>query len=81
MSDQSAVRYERDSDGVVTLTLDDPNASANTSVAREACTTVTTKAEETESATLKCLRGVVGRGSRSGGDKSRKSESVVDHFD
>jgi 3-hydroxyacyl-CoA dehydrogenase / enoyl-CoA hydratase / 3-hydroxybutyryl-CoA epimerase len=30
MSDQSAVRYERDSDGVVTLTLDDPNASANT---------------------------------------------------
>ncbi len=30
MSDQSAVRYERDSDGVVTLTLDDPDASANT---------------------------------------------------
>ncbi len=26
----SAVRYERDSDGIVTLTLDDPNASANT---------------------------------------------------
>jgi 3-hydroxyacyl-CoA dehydrogenase / enoyl-CoA hydratase / 3-hydroxybutyryl-CoA epimerase len=27
---QSAVRYERDPDGVVTLTLDDPGASANT---------------------------------------------------
>ncbi len=27
---QSAVRYDRDSDGVVTLTLDDPTASANT---------------------------------------------------
>jgi 3-hydroxyacyl-CoA dehydrogenase/enoyl-CoA hydratase/3-hydroxybutyryl-CoA epimerase len=29
-TDQSAVRYQRDSDGIVTLTLDDPNASANT---------------------------------------------------
>jgi 3-hydroxyacyl-CoA dehydrogenase/enoyl-CoA hydratase/3-hydroxybutyryl-CoA epimerase len=28
--EQSAVRYERDSDGIVTLTLDDPHASANT---------------------------------------------------
>lgn len=27
---QTAVRYERDSDGIVTLTLDDPNQSANT---------------------------------------------------
>ena len=27
---QTAVRYERDSDGIVTLTLDDPTASANT---------------------------------------------------
>jgi 3-hydroxyacyl-CoA dehydrogenase/enoyl-CoA hydratase/3-hydroxybutyryl-CoA epimerase len=27
---QSAVRYERDADGIVTLTLDDPTASANT---------------------------------------------------
>ncbi len=27
---QSAVRYDRDSDGIVTLTLDDPTASANT---------------------------------------------------
>ncbi|MBM7517422.1 3-hydroxyacyl-CoA dehydrogenase NAD-binding domain-containing protein [Nocardioides nitrophenolicus] len=27
---QSAVRYERDADGIVTLTLDDPNQSANT---------------------------------------------------
>ena len=27
---QSAVRYERDDDGIVTLTLDDPTASANT---------------------------------------------------
>ncbi|HEX6149575.1 hypothetical protein, partial [Nocardioides sp.] len=27
---QSAVRYERDEDGIVTLTLDDPTASANT---------------------------------------------------
>ncbi|WP_370291239.1 3-hydroxyacyl-CoA dehydrogenase NAD-binding domain-containing protein [Nocardioides sp.] len=27
---QTAVRYERDADGIVTLTLDDPNASANT---------------------------------------------------
>src|SRR5690242_625042 len=27
---QSAVRYERDSEGIVTLTLDDPTASANT---------------------------------------------------
>ncbi len=27
---QSAVRYERDSEGVVTLTMDDPGASANT---------------------------------------------------
>ena len=30
MTDQSAVRYERDSDGIVTLTMDDPSASANT---------------------------------------------------
>lgn len=30
MTDQSAVRYERDADGIVTLTLDDPTASANT---------------------------------------------------
>ena len=27
---ESAVRYERDADGIVTLTLDDPTASANT---------------------------------------------------
>src|SRR6478672_7182208 len=27
---QTAVRYDRDSDGIVTLTLDDPTASANT---------------------------------------------------
>jgi len=27
---QTAVRYERDHDGIVTLTLDDPTASANT---------------------------------------------------
>jgi 3-hydroxyacyl-CoA dehydrogenase/enoyl-CoA hydratase/3-hydroxybutyryl-CoA epimerase len=27
---QSAVRYERDADGIVTLTMDDPSASANT---------------------------------------------------
>ena len=27
---RSAVRYERDADGIVTLTLDDPTASANT---------------------------------------------------
>ena len=25
-----AVRYDKDADGIVTLTLDDPNASANT---------------------------------------------------
>ena len=30
MTEQSAVRYERDDDGIVTLTLDDPSASANT---------------------------------------------------
>src|SRR5215216_1775644 len=29
-TDTSAVRYERDADGIVTLTLDDPTASANT---------------------------------------------------
>src|SRR3954451_16453648 len=27
---QSAVRYDQDADGIVTLTLDDPTASANT---------------------------------------------------
>src|SRR6478672_6447436 len=27
---QTAVRYQRDSDGIVTLTLDDPTASTNT---------------------------------------------------
>src|SRR4051794_8546883 len=27
---QTAVRYEKDADGIVTLTLDDPTASANT---------------------------------------------------
>ena len=27
---QSAVRYDKDSDGIVTLTLDDPTAGANT---------------------------------------------------
>jgi 3-hydroxyacyl-CoA dehydrogenase/enoyl-CoA hydratase/3-hydroxybutyryl-CoA epimerase len=30
MTEQSAVRYERDSEGIVTLTMDDPSASANT---------------------------------------------------
>ncbi|GAA1941002.1 3-hydroxyacyl-CoA dehydrogenase NAD-binding domain-containing protein [Nocardioides marmoribigeumensis] len=30
MTDTSAVRYERDNDGIVTLTMDDPSASANT---------------------------------------------------
>ena len=30
MTEQSAVRYERDNDGIVTLTMDDPSASANT---------------------------------------------------
>src|SRR5690349_14449365 len=30
MTDQNAVRYERDADGIVTLTMDDPTASANT---------------------------------------------------
>ena len=29
-STQTAVRYDRDADGIVTLTLDDPTASANT---------------------------------------------------
>ncbi|HEX4686868.1 MAG TPA: 3-hydroxyacyl-CoA dehydrogenase NAD-binding domain-containing protein [Nocardioides sp.] len=29
-TEQTAVRYERDADGIVTLTLDDPTASANT---------------------------------------------------
>ncbi|WP_110181026.1 3-hydroxyacyl-CoA dehydrogenase NAD-binding domain-containing protein [Nocardioides solisilvae] len=29
-TDQSAVRYDKDADGIVTLTLDDPNQSANT---------------------------------------------------
>ena len=29
-SEETAVRYERDRDGIVTLTLDDPTASANT---------------------------------------------------
>ena len=29
-TDTSAVRYDRDADGIVTLTLDDPTASANT---------------------------------------------------
>jgi 3-hydroxyacyl-CoA dehydrogenase / enoyl-CoA hydratase / 3-hydroxybutyryl-CoA epimerase len=29
-TDQSAVRYDQDADGIVTLTLDDPTASANT---------------------------------------------------
>ena len=29
-SEQTAVRYDRDADGIVTLTLDDPTASANT---------------------------------------------------
>ena len=29
-TDQSAVRYAKDADGIVTLTLDDPTASANT---------------------------------------------------
>src|SRR4029077_482885 len=28
--EQTAVRYEQDADGIVTLTLDDPTASANT---------------------------------------------------
>ena len=27
---QPAVRYDKDADGIVTLTLDDPTASANT---------------------------------------------------
>ncbi len=30
MSESTTIRYDRDSDGIVTLTLDDPNQSANT---------------------------------------------------
>src|SRR5690349_14099233 len=30
MTDTSAVRYEKDADGIVTLTMDDPSSSANT---------------------------------------------------
>src|SRR5450755_3281511 len=30
MSDSSTIRWDKDDDGVVTLTLDDPNRSANT---------------------------------------------------
>src|SRR3954468_25001756 len=30
MTDTSAVKYDIDTDGIVTLTLDDPNQSANT---------------------------------------------------
>ncbi len=30
MSDSNAIRYEKDTDGIVTLTMDDPTASANT---------------------------------------------------
>ncbi|MFL6157653.1 MAG: enoyl-CoA hydratase-related protein, partial [Marmoricola sp.] len=30
MSEESAVKYEKDADGIVVLTLDDPTASANT---------------------------------------------------
>ncbi|MFW6773273.1 3-hydroxyacyl-CoA dehydrogenase NAD-binding domain-containing protein [Nocardioides sp. CPCC 205120] len=30
MTEQTAVRYDKDADGIVTLTLDDPNQSANT---------------------------------------------------
>ena len=30
MTEQTAVRYDIDADGIVTLTLDDPNQSANT---------------------------------------------------
>src|SRR5689334_3125751 len=30
MSDSSAIRYEKDADGIVTLTMDDPTAGANT---------------------------------------------------
>ena len=46
--EQTAVRYEQDADGIVTLTLDDPTASANTmtelyrnsmAAAVDACTT------------------------------------------
>src|SRR3954465_7536458 len=29
-TEQTAVRYDKDADGIVTLTLDDPTASANT---------------------------------------------------
>jgi 3-hydroxyacyl-CoA dehydrogenase/enoyl-CoA hydratase/3-hydroxybutyryl-CoA epimerase len=29
-TEQTAVHYDRDADGIVTLTLDDPTASANT---------------------------------------------------
>ena len=30
MSEQTAIRWEQDAEGIVTLTLDDPNQSANT---------------------------------------------------
>ena len=30
MSEQTAIRWEKDDAGIVTLTLDDPNQSANT---------------------------------------------------
>ena len=30
MTDDSTISYERDDDGIVTLTMDDPSSSANT---------------------------------------------------
>ena len=30
MSEQTAIRWEKDADNIVVLTLDDPNQSANT---------------------------------------------------
>jgi hypothetical protein len=57
----------------------DTSVCTSTAVSTESTETV----EKAESATLQlsCLRGVVGRGSRSGGDESSKSESVVNHVD
>ncbi|MDN5895387.1 MAG: 3-hydroxyacyl-CoA dehydrogenase NAD-binding domain-containing protein [Nocardioides sp.] len=60
-NEQTAVRYERDAEGIVTLTLDDPTASANTmnDLYRESMTAATDRLYDEVAKDEQSITGVV----------------------
>ena len=55
MSEQSTIRWERDADGIVVLTLDDPNQSANTMNAATSRTGMETTIRRTAKASMEVV--------------------------